>query len=850
MAAKTASHDHALRLESWLVFAVCLSALLPSVLSGFVGGLIGFRFSGLNRGKQPVSPPPQTSVLVKGTRLTIAIIAAIGLASPLGLLSKARVVDPIPIVPQAPVFLYEPPADIVSAKVGELQPAAVKTITGIQGSCPVAMSPDNTLIAFGASGSAGSVVGVYDLHRFVQISSIKVPDFPNGSLAWSPDQKSIACTIGSGGSRRIWILGIAGQTATELPRPPGRDVPGGELCWWQKDELAFFPDDEASLAFDLDTLLFHPFVESPHYTKLESNLQQRWKDGPVYDWPHQNNWKLGLKTLITSAVPPPRRNPESPWELSGLTICAYEHPQLPLAFGIHAISANEGDRIFCSSDGSKIIRLRGDEVLVIYMKKVSRPDVVLEVEMPRPFEQLENDGLISRGESKELCLFICEPMINPLNREVVGANYKNVHAVARLHEWQGRKAKFIVSTFDGRIRPDDVAVTLHTWNEGKMSEWKAPGIQNWWAHFRFLSSSPPETLPELEDPQHLSLAQEPTSMVVTKYVAKPRVTATPTILEPMLARPTLPILGSPILGSPILGSPILGSPIPSLPLPISPSAPPVTILSDNDVKHFLSEHHAKASRGDVAGMIADYDATVDFLNKGRIPVTAIEAEETAQRQKWPKGQEQVVDTINVSESAGVWSATYTITFYNENGAGEWHKGRADLMLNLRTEGTRLYITSQKAKVYDVTDSKASAPKPPPVAPAKGQASKAGAITVPRPCFVMVTRPRDLPQIEFTDQISFADGLMWHRTYRELSADGKVLRTCRAIYEATNGGQVDRNTATFRIGVQGWDRDFGDGLLTGVCAKNARSLVGRTFEFQFVPGGMVENQTGMVFQRVE
>jgi hypothetical protein len=85
-------------------------------------------------------------------------------------------------------------------------------------------------------------------------------------------------------------------------------------------------------------------------------------------------------------------------------------------------------------------------------------------------------------------------------------------------------------------------------------------------------------------------------------------------------------------------------------------------------------------------MMANYDQMVDFLDKGRIPVANIESEEKEHRQIWQKGSEQVVGLISVINQSGVWNASYTIEFYNENAAGDWHKGRADLSMNMRTEG--------------------------------------------------------------------------------------------------------------------------------------------------------------------
>jgi hypothetical protein len=147
----------------------------------------------------------------------------------------------------------------------------------------------------------------------------------------------------------------------------------------------------------------------------------------------------------------------------------------------------------------------------------------------------------------------------------------------------------------------------------------------------------------------------------------------------------------------------------------------------------------------------------------------------------------------------------------------------------------------------VTDSRASTPKTSPPAAGAAKEPKRAAISVPRPCFVTVTRAKDAPQIEFTDQISFVKGIVWHRTYRELSKDGKALRTCRAIYTGNGGVAPDRSTARIYVHAQEWDRVLGGGTFIGVCSKSAESLVGKAFQFQFVTGGMVESQLGMVFQ---
>lgn len=820
--AESAALDRALRGRMWMVLAVSLASLLPSVLSGFAGGLIGGRIAAAT---WPTSQPTREVDVIpwlRWAKVSTVGLAVLALASPFTFLGRALVIDPPPVVaapqikpspPTPPPFRYEPPIGIKSAKMGEIQPDFTKVIPNVQSPCPVALSPDGSMIAFGDSAGAQPSVGIYDLHSFTKVASIPVLAFPHGLLAWSPDQKSLACTIGDGQTRRVWILRIASGTAIELPRPPGRDVPAGDLFWWQNDELAFFPNDEAPLAFDLQKLLLVPLDESPSFKKLDDTSRRLWMEGPRASWPEQTGWKLGVRTLIKSAVPPARREPDGPWQFSGQSVCAYTHPKLPLAFGFKSLGVDDGDKIICSPDGSKLMRLLNGKIEVTFMKKAVCPDLVYEVEMPLPLDEIEGTGWKNQVEEKLLCLIIYAPLKNPLNNVVVGPDYTQVRALARLLEWKGRRAFFIVQTHDGGVQPGDVASTLHYWEPDKMSEWKPTSTRSWWAEIKAASLPLPDKLPGLETPQLLDLIQEPSTLLVTKAVEKP---STP---------PPQKVLETPA------------------PAPISP---PALAHSEQDVKAFLTEHHAKASRGDLAGMIADYDTVVDFLDKGLLTREAIGADEQSHRAKWPVGNEKIVGEMRLTREGENWQIEYMIEFYNENAAGEWHRGRADLTLRLKGGGKSLSITSQRARVYDVTNSK-QAPKTPVPGAAVPQQPKGVPISVPKPCFVASTQAKDVRQIEFTDQISFVNGITWHRTYREMSADGKVLNTCRAIYDGNGGVSMDRRSARIYVGSQGWQRNLGAPEFVRFCERSAAALVGREFIFQFTENGMIESNIGTTFK---
>jgi hypothetical protein len=678
MEAGSAASEQQLKLKSWVVQAVSLAALLPSVLCGFISGMLGGL---LTKSRLPVQALAQDHASVKGMRFVsfgLFSLIALSLASPFSLWLTLPVIDPpLPIVaapkppPPPPPFHYQPPLALSAARVGEIQPAFSKLIANVQNHSPISMSPDGTLIAYGDTSSQGTAIGVYDLNRFIKTASIGVPAFTDGNLAWAPDQKSLACTIGTGNARRIWVLSIAESKAIELPRPPGRDVPSGELYWWQEHELAFFPSDEAPLVFDLQRLTLATFDQSDYFSKLGAESQKSWMQGPRNELPSQSNWKLGLRTLIRSAIPPSRHNLNDPWQFSGETICAMMHPELPLAFGFKSLGVVEGSRVLCSPDGSMLARPLEGSLEVTYMRKAQAPQFFLEVDMPISSEEVDGTDWSQTVKSTELCVLLCAPLQNPLNNRTVGPDFDRVCGLAQLVQWQERKAVFMVQSHDDGIRSGDVASTPHFWQSGKMSEWNPSLTRNWWSLFTLISDTQPESLPEIESPRLLRLIAEPASVLAAKAHTEPH-SATPT-------RNSDP----------------------------NTVVPPRSI-GEIEVRAFLVEHHAKASRGDVVGMMANYDQMVDFLDKGRIPQATIQADGMAYRQKWPQCSEEIDGDIRLKKSEdGIWQAHYTIQFHNENGSGEWHKGKADLSMILRVNGQGLFITSQKARVYEVTDGKGS-----------------------------------------------------------------------------------------------------------------------------------------------
>ena len=704
LGAGTAALESALKARMWLTLAVSLAAILPAVLCGFVGGLFGSHLRMAKAAADLPSNEPKQIPWLRWATLGVMIASFLGLLAPVTFVGRAPKVDPIAIAIRntAPSFHYQTPSGIESAKIGEIQPDITKVIESIESDSPVSLSADGRLLAYCDRSSGSPAISVYDLNLFHKITSIQVPAFPQESLAWSPDQKSLACTILNNSSRLIWILRIAEARATSLPRPPGRDTPGGEVFWWQAQELVFFPTDESPLVFDLEKLRLKPIDDSTFFSKLDEDAKRQWQNGPRASLPSQKGWKLDVRTVISSAVPPPRRSPEKDWELFGASICSMSHPNLPVAFGFDSLVVDENTKVLCTSDGSKLIRLKNGRAEVTYMRKSAAPAFHFEVSMPSAEDVPKEYKWKRHVTDGELCVLVCAPLVNPLNHQVVGPDYQQVRGIAQLVEWKDRKAVFVMQVYGSPIHPTDIATTLHAWNDGHKTIWDEASVKDWWSAITPIVRELPETLPDLYIPTLLAFNADESPFPVVKAAERHRpVSQAP---APSVALNPSPLSQSPfsMLGSAsAANSALFSQGTSSVTTPASVSRQ----LTETEVKEFIVAHHDKAAQGRVTDMVADYDQTVDFLDKGRLSRDAIQAEETAQRQKWPRGSEKILGPVTVSKDGGLWKATYSIQFHNENTVGEWILGQADLTITMTSNMGRLIIISQKAKVHDVTSSK-------------------------------------------------------------------------------------------------------------------------------------------------
>lgn len=243
--------------------------------------------------------------------------------------------------------------------------------------------------------------------------------------------------------------------------------------------------------------------------------------------------------------------------------------------------------------------------------------------------------------SRSMVAMLCPAIINPLNNKPVAADLSRVKALLGIERWTDTTAEFWVKE-DYGIAPSegDVVAGFGRIENGRTLT--LPTMATWW-----------------------SLVRD-----IRKADAPDRI-APPTNLPPLpppQAAPQFPM------------SPQLG----------------------NQLRAFLREHHAKSSRGDVDGLVANYAERVDHLTGSIVTRDRIREEEMRSRKPGSSLLETVrgeIGLVRISENE-VW-ANYTMYFEQRMPSGNWATGFSELDLTLDISGLSPKITRQRARNFDV-----------------------------------------------------------------------------------------------------------------------------------------------------
>jgi len=181
-----------------------------------------------------------------------------------------------------------------------------------------------------------------------------------------------------------------------------------------------------------------------------------------------------------------------------------------------------------------------------------------------------------------------------------------------------------------------------------------------------------------------------------------------------VARPPIPLAGSESTSLAMPPSPALATPSPRPPvtLPVQTPPPPVipsastapsgpTANLEPMLTSFLQEHHAKSSRGDIAGLVADYGDRVDHFTHGMVDREYIRKDELAYHSPGTRVTEALTNQPAFSQLSGIlYRAVYTIGFQRIQADGRSITGSSDIemLIELTPNGPR--IVYQRARNRD------------------------------------------------------------------------------------------------------------------------------------------------------
>jgi hypothetical protein len=245
--------------------------------------------------------------------------------------------------------------------------------------------------------------------------------------------------------------------------------------------------------------------------------------------------------------------------------------------------------------------------------------------------------------ARALVVMLCAPIINPLNRKTVGADLSRIKALIGIESWKDTTATMWLKEDYGELpSASDVVAFMGKIENGHIVP--LPQFSEWWSPISDVKSGD---------------APERVAPIPPKESSKP---------EP-----------------------------PPPPKPEPPST--LTIAQINLLRAFIHGHHAKSSRNDVNGLVADYADRVDHFEKGVVTREAIRAEELEYHGPGVKVTEVLTEEPKLSEIGNKsYGAKYTIRFERTNAVnGKWARGTADVELTIELTNDGPRIVRQKAK---------------------------------------------------------------------------------------------------------------------------------------------------------
>lgn len=626
-------------LRSAELLGIELLALLsfpPSVSLGVIGAIAATFM--VNPPSLPPAAAPLASTRKPSGNLLFRIIIALSILCyllPLLLLTRAdsqSAAAPVTVAaPAIPAWHYEKPANFSSlpgAKIGLL---AQKEIAGVDQSLPMAIAPDGKRFAFFTNEHGQTTLEIFDLDAFQSVATFAVPHAFT-ELSWSPDSQRLFF-VPPKEEHLVGVVDIDNHRLIPLPIPKNKHVPEATPYWWKESEV-LFPDTSDML--DLDTLQLLPIAKSPSWTALSQPERDKWLDAAPTSWRMPSNWTFEILKRVTAYDFTSPDNGEWTTQYD----IAFADKDSPVSRVVADVDLRPGDQLLSASDGSKLVVVRDNVATVFYMGAM---------------DALNTFSVALPEQEAGARLFVCPPIVNPLNGKVVGPDRDRVKAVARVIAWKDGKATCWVEQEYEPVEIGDIAGDAHDWTDDNLklsdTDWgKIEAADTATVIPARSKTTPPEN-------------------VITPSFDTPHAVATVTDMRPTFSR--------------------------------SVTAPEEVGASDGvaAIKDFIRAHHAKSSAGDIDGVAKDYSDSVEYFDDGVVNREFIR-NDSASYHVGHKISETVLGDIAIEQLPDqTYVVRYQLVFRRASTTNDkWTGGVAAVELCVAPASGGYQITKQHAKI--------------------------------------------------------------------------------------------------------------------------------------------------------
>ena len=683
-----------------------LLGIPASIFFGIAGSLIATMLCARFANTQPS--------IVKGRRRlrfrdpifsAMLALSAIGYLSPFAVALRPRPsperIAVAPITPVAPVaprlpppkWRYRKPAEFDSADASQVAVSDSRTFE-IDGSLPLSLSRDETRLAY-FRRTPNTTLEIRDLDTLDVLQSFPLRGTPS-ALSWSPDGTGIL-VVCQAETKSVQIFNSTGRVWV-LPQPVNDRIPEGPPNWWTDDEV-LFGRDETLTCLSLDTLRVYPASESAKWNTLPKEKQARvasYQNRPAL--PGNFRWTLDIWPRIRSYEI--NQNLDAPWKTNRWFHLALSDPDNAYRATLPQVEINIGDVVLATSDSTKLLHIRNGVASVFYLGLRPQSSTALTISMPAA----PDASLIQALADKSVCAFICAPLINPLNGKIVGPNRGQVKALARIAKWKDDKAEAWITEEYAPVHPGDVIGDIHVWDNHQPQAIHETAAKEWFAVIdQFDRKAPPakNNAPPLDRQFTVSVLRnngsERVDRIVNTSLSRSAPVASAIPASTNASPPASP--GAAQIPPPFISAPHIPSPPQQAPAPqFATFNPRVAQLLAN----FIYEHHAKSSRGDVAGLVADYADSVNHFDHGIVDREFIRKDETEYHSPGTRVTETLIaPPAFTTLGSNLYSASYSLSFLRIRPDRHWTKGVSEIQMQISLTPAGPRITSQQSQTHDL-----------------------------------------------------------------------------------------------------------------------------------------------------